>query len=439
MRSIIFVGLLWVFTGFVGVMAKNLQVPIIRINADKLTPLQIGFEMGQQSKALFHDIERRYDSHLANILTQSKFQEILKNQLPKLLENIDPLYLGEMRGLEGAWSFARNSEPGDGRLSLEEFYILNLLPDIGLAPSGVSFGVFSHAAADKTSIVGRNLDWRNSEALRGLQAITVYQYKEHSIVNIGFVGMVSVLSGFNSQGLFVSSSSAAKQSPYYSKKKSSHEDASSIGFDLRNVLFNRESTGKAKRHLTGKHYSHALNILIADKDDVEVLESSPDDDIKVRYWDSDTHLSRQWGKRNQIAAVNCFVLRSMQNNCQDPKNVIRWKRLRTLATFASEDKASSDDVANIMFDRNNERYEIFNKNTLQSLVYRSASNSLYLYSATNSPQSDESPEHEVYLDLLPRSHASAQADHIHLKSYVWVLLVAMVAAVLWVFNKQDKL
>ena len=144
MRSIIFVGLLWVFTGLVGVMAKNLQVPIIRINADKLTPLQIGFEMGQQSKALFHDIERRYDSHLANILTLSKFQEILKHRLPQLLESIDPLYLGEMKGLEGAWSFARNSEPGDGRLSLEEFYILNLLPDIGFAPSGVSFGVFSH-------------------------------------------------------------------------------------------------------------------------------------------------------------------------------------------------------------------------------------------------------------------------------------------------------
>jgi len=264
-----------------------------------------------------------------------------------------------MRGLEGAWSFVRNSEPGDGKLSLEEFFILNLLPEIGLAPSGVSFGVFSHAAADKKSIVGRNIDWQNSDALQGLQAIMVYQYKNHSVVNIGFAGVVSVLS---------------------------------------------------------------------DKDDVEVLESSPDSDINVRYWDSDTHLSRQWGKKNQIAAVNCFVLLKMQNNCQDPKNVIRWKRLRTLATFTNQKRASSDDVANIMFDRSNDRYEIFNKDTLQSLVYRSATNSLYLYASSQTMQADESLEHEVYLDLLPRKHTSAQSGNTHLKSYVWVLLVAMVAA-----------
>ena len=437
MKKIVAVGLLWLVTGFIGVLAKNV-VPIIRINADTLTSLQVGFEMGRQSKALFPDIERRYDNHLANILTQSKFQEVLKRLLPQILESIDPLYVSEMRGLEGAWSFVRNSEPGDGKLSLEEFFILNLLPEIGLAPSGVSFGVFSHAAADKKSIVGRNIDWQNSDALQGLQAIMVYQYKEHSVVNIGFAGVVSVLSGFNSQGLFVSLSNAAKQSPYYSNNQFSNPEASSIGFDLRDVLFHRGSTGKAKRYLTGKHYAHNINILIADKHDVEVLESSPDSDINVRYWDSDTHLSRQWGKKNQIAVVNCFVLLKMQNNCQDPKNVIRWKRLRTLANFTNQKRASSDDVANIMFDRSNDRYEIFNKDTLQSLVYRSATNSLYLYASSQTMQADESLEHEVYLDLLPRKHTSAQSGNTHLKSYVWVLLVAMVAAVLWVFSKQEN-
>ena len=194
-------------------LASAGSLPVIRIQAAELTPRAIGLELGRQSKALFPDIEQRYDAHLASLFTQTRFDDLRQYHLAQLVQQLPEAYREEWQGIVDSWSIVHTSKLGDGHLSLHEYQLLNLLPDLGLPPSGVGIGVFGKVSAAGT-IVGRNLDWRSSPELRALQAITVYQYKDRTVVNPGFAGITSILNGFNNHGLFLAYFNAESYSPY---------------------------------------------------------------------------------------------------------------------------------------------------------------------------------------------------------------------------------
>jgi hypothetical protein len=67
----------------------------MRIDSDQWTPLQRGLEIGRKSKVLFPDIEKRYDTHLATLLTPSLYIQLQKESLPKLLKKLEPAYQEE--------------------------------------------------------------------------------------------------------------------------------------------------------------------------------------------------------------------------------------------------------------------------------------------------------------------------------------------------------
>lgn len=420
----------WLISIFLLMASNSIATPVFpegdialfHINADQQTALEIGQVLGLQSKALFPNIERDYDTHLSTILSQTKFKQIQKTILPNLLQALDTKYQKELKGVAIAWALGNVNKLGDGLLSVDEYHTLNLLADIGLPPDGTGFGVLGRASVENTPIVGRNMDWANTPELRSLQAISVYQYTEKTVVNVGFAGIISVLSGYNDQGLFLAHFNAEPSSTYKNIRPPSPKTSASA-FDLRKALESNTTIRQATAYLTSKFYTYSNVILMADKNTVEILEYSKTGVSKVRHWNSPTRPDKPWRRKLQIAAIDCHVLATMKNNCKAAKETYRWERLRALAQFSPTQPANINDLSNILLDTKNHLFEIFNQQTIQSMIYLPKNGSLYLY--TNSPNSINRT-HKLYQNILLSELPS--------KNKTWLpglLLLILSAPIVW--------
>ncbi len=409
------------------------EIPVIRVQTDQLTPIQIGLELGRQTKALFPNIEKYYDSYLATRLTPSLYVRLQQETLPPLLQQLDSTYQEELNGVAAAWSLTRTNQLGDGFLSLSEYQLINLLPDLGQLAGGSGFGVFNKASADKAPIIGRNLDWRSTPELRRLQVITVYQSRDKAVVNIGFAGIISILTGFNQDGLFLADYKAESFSPYQHAPNLLGDIHSNV-FDLRKVLETYQSIQQATHYLSKRSYLYSHSILMGDKKNIQVLEYPRGGIAKLRRWNSRTQANRVWGKPQQIAVIGCHVLASLPNNCRDVKEGFHWTRLRQLAVFNAIMPANIDAIADILFDTKNHLFEIFNTSTLQSMVYQPETGRLYLYAAGVKGTSSTSPIHRAYLNIIPealRNQATNKKKHLMLW-LIFALLLVLSAIVFWV-------
>ena len=414
------------------------KVPIIHIHAENLSPLDIGVEIGRQSKLLFPDIEYLYDSYLTAILKQMSFNDILRDRLPKLKSHIDIAYQKEMEGIASSWTLIHDNKLGDGYLSWDEYWVLNLLADIGLPANGTGFGVLNAVSREKSTIIGRNLDLKSTPELRGLQVITVYEYSNHAVVNIGFAGIISVMSGFNDSGLFVAHFNAASDLSYqnpYPARQEAGKAMQTYGFALRKTLETMTSVGKATRTLAENTYGISSNILVADKKKIQILEYSPLGKAQIRSWQSETHPDKQWNSPSQIAVVDCHVLKSRSGSCERARDTYRWERLHTQAIFTKNNRAGVQDIAGVMLDSHNQYYEIMASDTLQSMIYLPGTGHLYLYTApvntTKIP-----PAYKIYYqDLLPSRFRNPEKNYY----FWWILgLLTLLAIALWLIRRSMR-
>jgi hypothetical protein len=392
-----FLGCLVIFCMMSSVEATS-SIPIFRVDAKGKTGTEIGTILGKAVKEQFPEIEKKFDSYLASFVDQNTFNSWVQNRVNFIKPNIDQAYQDEVNAIVSSWGIVGIDQVGDGYLSLNEFWVLQLIPDIGRRTNCSGFGVFGNVSALNAPIVGRNMDWRTTEALRSIQAITVYEYENRTFVNIGFAGYVGVISGFNSDGLFV----AHLDSPLGKRYPEPIGDHA-IVFDLRKVLEKTTQISRAASALSKQQYGYSHNILMADTKDVEVLEQPQGQKALLRNAISPLRLEMSWGKPNQIAVVNCFVLRNSPLNCINSIDRFRWHRFRTLAKFNSTDKAHVKDVINIMFDRANPYQEIFNQHTVQSMVFTPKDKRLHLYTVPISGIHSPHPVMYEIPNLLPVS------------------------------------
>lgn len=422
---------------FAAASYKPDKIPVIHINAEGLAPFDIGLDLGQQTKTLFTDIERLYDTHLAASVSQITFNDMLQSRLPMLISNVDRAYRKELEGVANAWSLTNDNKLGDGLLSWDEYWFLNLLPDIGLPANGTGFGILSKVSEEKGPIIGRNLDWSSTPQLRSLQTITVYQYKDRGVINVGFAGVISVLTGFNDSGLFLAHFNAAP----FALNRNTHrgtDDVQATVFEMREALETRTSARQAARYFSKNSYGVSNSILMADKKNILVLEHPAGGTAKLRSWKSVTRPDKRWERKLQIAVVDCHVLATMPNDCRNSKDAFRWERLRTLAVFSRTEKAGERDLSRIMLDTANKYYEILGSQTLQSMLYQPASGHLYLYTAPVNNDHAASPSYQVYYqDLLPEELRNPQGKRYKL----WLAglsLLIMLSILLWVIRRSAK-
>jgi len=430
----LFISVLILSVSFCHAESKPLstKIPVIQVHAEKLSPLDIGLEIGRQSKLIFSDIEQRYDAYLLASLSQMRFDDILKNRLPELKRYVDSSYQKELEGVASAWSLVHKNKLGDGFLSWDEYLLLNLLPDLVLPANGTGFGVLDQVSKEDSTIIGRNFDFTSTAELRGLQTITVYDYKSRAVVNIGFAGIISVVTGFNESGLFVAHFNAAPDSSYqnpFKVKQNVKQGTQAHVFALRKALEVFNSASQAINYFSKQTYGVSSNTLVADKKSIQVLEYSSSGKVEVRRWDSKVRANMRWGRKLQIAVVDCHALSDMTNNCRRAKDGYRWNHLRALASFTSEKKSSVQDISKIMLNNKNQYYEILGDDTIQSMIYLPDSGHLYLYAAPISA-TEMPPSYQVYYqDLMPESIRNPPRKRYF---FWWVIgFLMFLAFVLW--------
>jgi len=377
-------------------------LPVFHVDAKEQTGVGIGTTLGKAFKKQFPEIEKKYDTYLASFVDQKQFNEWVQKRVNVIKPNIDPAYRDEVNAIASTWTLSSQDQLGDGFLSENEFWVIQLIPDVGRQTNCSGFGVWGNFSALNSPIVGRNMDWYTNEEFRSLQAITVYEYDNQSIVNIGFAGYIGVVSGFNSEGLFVAHLDSAIGKAY--PEPPIGDDA--IVFDLRKVLETQKRISMAARDLSKPQYGFSHNILMADTFDVQVLEQPQGQQAHLRSNTSPLRMEMSWGKVNKIAVVNCFVLKSSPANCMSTLNRYRWHRFKTLAQFNRENQAQVKDVSKIMFDTANPHQKIFNQKTVQSMVFTPKDKRLYLYSVPISGIHSTHPMMQEIIDLLPTAQVS---------------------------------
>ncbi len=403
------------------------RLPVFRIEAENKRPVEQGAELGRQVKERFPDLEARYDSYLADTFTQGQFDTWLSGRVEPLRATaIDPAYLAELQGLAGALSLIGRNRLGDGYLSLDELWFLQLIPDIGGHTGGWGFGVYGTRSATGGALIGRNLDRSGNPALRGLQAITVYAGANHSVVNIGFAGISSLVTGFNDSGLFLALLDATP-TPGQSQPIVA---TGAIGFDLRRALETQDGgvTG-AVRTLGRRRYGADHSVLLAGPKRVQVLEHPHGQPARLRKASTPTRPEMAWDRPDQIAAVGCFALPTSPAGCHQLRERYRWQRLRALARFEPEGPhARVADLAHIALDRSNSNYALFARSTLQSMVFDPQQQVLQLYAAPSDGWHPEDPGMQRYASLAVNSKGKANGVVTEISS-IWLVL-AILAAIL---------
>jgi len=171
-------------------------LPIFYVDCRGKTGTEIGLALGNAIGnavgANPAEIEEQIDSFLTSSIygiayslglpSQTIFDYGMVPRANAIKPNIDQKYRDEVNAL--ASFFDASSTPdilGDGKLSLNEFWVLQLMPDIARGTNCSGFGVFGNYSASGLPIVGRSLEWGTNIGVRNMQAITVYLYEDRTL------------------------------------------------------------------------------------------------------------------------------------------------------------------------------------------------------------------------------------------------------------------
>ncbi|ESQ14819.1 MAG TPA: hypothetical protein DDY14_10475 [Chromatiaceae bacterium] len=410
--------------------AASQTPPVFYVDVQGKSGTEIGRTLGGAIKQRFPDIEKRYDTYLHHLFDRLGFEQGIAEQVQAMLPNIDQRYRDEMEGIASRWQISSRDQPGDGYLSLNEYWLMQLLADIGLRTRGSGFGVWGTTSASGSPVVGRNVDWYTDESLRSLQAITVYQDQRGGIANIGFAGYVGMLSGFNQHGLFLAHLDSPLRQP-----DSDPAAYHAIFFAIRRALETSSRIAAARAQLTGKQYASSHNILMADKIEVQVLEQPRASPPLVRTDSSRYRASNPWNRPEQIAVVDCYVLARSPSNCYDSQDTLRWQRFRSLARFnAGDNPARVTDIIEIMFDNAHPPQAIFNSSSVQAMAFTPANGKFYLYATPVSGVHEPDPHMLEFSKLILPVEPNTRWSELW---YLPMLLAAIALSVGLFYHKPE--
>ena len=312
------------------------------------TRLQTGVNYARAMKLIEPEIEVILNSYLCDMLGNNSYLAGAIIRANQIKANAPTDLKDEALGATSVFSSITDSVY-DSTLSANEFWVLQLLPELGPAAcSAVS--VFSSSSATGQTIVGRNLDWYrgNSYQLSKLHSVTVIKKGTSSVVSIGFLGLLGCLTCFNDEAVFAAVLQSPTGGSYSATGKRSYL------LDARYALENYTTLTDVANYL--KTQSYAVNHLwfLSDANESKVLENCIDGDCYargLRSYNSALNAGIGWGINNAIGAANSFVLNGNKNNHSGkPANTQRWSSLisQTNSYLGGGNTVSAEDMKEII-------------------------------------------------------------------------------------------
>jgi hypothetical protein len=105
-------------------------VPIFYVDARGKSGTEVGIALGDSIKAEFPNIEKKMDSYLYYFTSQDLFDNYAVPRINAIKPNIDQWYRDEVSGLSSRLDLSGTDELGDGKLSSNELWALQLMADI---------------------------------------------------------------------------------------------------------------------------------------------------------------------------------------------------------------------------------------------------------------------------------------------------------------------
>jgi hypothetical protein len=360
-----------------------------------LSPRDMGREYATATLALVPNIEPLLESYLQYLVTQdgSGYPALIARALD-LLPQVDADYREELEGFASVLSSGTRDELGDGRLSLKEYYVLVFLNDVmgwrvrsGGNCSG--FSVFGTRSATGGTITGRILDWADGDAhqLAKLHAIITIRNTgpKHSVVNIGTLGMIGVMTGFNDRGVFVanldSKLGVAPASAGRAPLGTDYRHALEFGGTLQDVA--------AALMIPNRYYTLGHNVLLSDATTTTVLEDDfsglPGTGRRLRTYDSALNPGVIWGISDAIGVVNSFILKGQEDfHTGVLSNTARWNTIRS-GLLSAQGPLGLGEIASLAASHSGaapgsqEQGDLYNSSTLHIVVFRPEDRSLRVF------------------------------------------------------------
>jgi hypothetical protein len=291
-----------------------------------LSHKQIGEALGEKIQKKVPEYEALIDLYLLEI-TQGKpevYQEFIR-RANVIKAQVDPEYRDEIEGMASKFSGGTVNAGGDKKLSKDEMFLLNLIPDAARGSMCSTLAVFGARSETKKTMVERTLDWPDGsqhQAAR-IQAVTTIKNGKKSVCLIGYLGFVGAITGFNSEGIFAGILDSSTGAPYAAEGKRSYP------MDIRWALENKTTLDAVADVLKdpAKKYTYNHLIVFADKDTAKVLENNMNGIRALRSDSSELNKGGTWEFPNAIGAVNAFMLKGNPENFH-PYDTARWPSMK---------------------------------------------------------------------------------------------------------------
>jgi len=355
-----------------------------------LTHRQVGEAYAKGILQLVPDYEALVDSYIAENIIHSEYKPAF-NRIEDIKPGINDDFIEEIDAMASVLSGGGNDLRSDGKVSRNEFYLFNLFTDVVRGTQCSYISVFGTRSATKKTITGRNLDWYGGSRnqLPRLQAVITHLYPDKKVCSIGYMGFMGVITGFNNSRIFAGILDSGTNAAYTSEGRRSYV------FDLRYALENMRTMDDAAEFMRdpSKLYTYNHIIGFSDPDRSIILENnfsgsgSDGNRVKRAIRESDSGLNKNinWGISNAAAAVNSFVLYGNHDNHTPNKyNTKRWSNIKTQLQNEGSEVSSEKMKRIISYNRGkpgnfSESGDIYNKMTLQMIVFQPDTLSLEIY------------------------------------------------------------
>lgn len=254
----------------------------------------------------------------------------LTDRVRTLKDSLETDYREEVEGFAEKIAGDMHGFHQDGILSYEEALTLQMIPDAlrGTACSAVSLDGSRTVSGERLS--ARILEWLEGSADQISQIQTVLHYKKgnRSVTNVGALGMLDVVTGFNDCGVLVGCLDVGGAENF----GFAYQNKTCYSFALRHVLENCETAREAGEYLVGhcRNFTYSNNIFISDRNDVFCAEDAAVKELgepKLRTPETPLRPDYQVTADGAFFAVNCYSSEGSPDQAAfDQHNIIRWKR-----------------------------------------------------------------------------------------------------------------
>lgn len=322
----------------------------VTLDYSKGSHREIGSAYAQTLQKACPELMKLCEDYLYDLLGMVFYEKtdysFLKERAVLLKNSLDKAYRDELDGSAEVLC-SGHSFKQDKRISFEEFYILNMIPDAVRSTSCSAMTVNGNKTKTGHRIASRILEWDLGEdnQLTKMHCVIHYKNGSKSFTSVGLLGMHNILTAVSDDGIMIGIFDVGSST----QNKFTAEGRTCYSYALRYAIENYSSLEKIADYMlkNSNRFTYNHSILLCDDKNAVCVEDVVDrEEGKAVIRDSSTPLnnSLSWDDPDCFCIVNSYAAKGNTDMMyKHPDNITRWKKYNNL--FCGAVKKSKIDVS----------------------------------------------------------------------------------------------